>query len=661
MASPTAPTRPTAYGVLGILPGLIAAAWIAGGVGLLLVSEFHWWLAVPVFAVLLALLVWLVPPRLWRAPAGPRWALVLTLAIVVVAGVWALQHSSENLVVRRDPGPYGLIASWVAQHASMQIPTSAAVFGNNQQLQYATPAFYVRPGGVLQPQFLSGLPVTLAPADWIGGIPWLLRANAVIGAFALLTFASFTARVVGPRAAPFATAVLAIAYPETHAFRSAYSEPLTQLLVFGGLCLLWDANHRVELRSRGVAVAGAVLGVTAAVRLDALADLLPLAGLVVVYAVAKRGRDALALVVGLAVGVAIGLADGFRLHSAYLNDTGSQLSLVGWGFVAAVIGIAVAVPLGRRVVDSGTWQRLSEPARRRLAVVAVVVPPAVVLFAYFVRPLLPPPHSPPSDGTAKEVGALQVLQHLPVDPHRTYAEQSMHWMGWWIGLPAILLAAVGVGLIVRRWLSGRDADLLPLVGLGVCVASLVFWRPSITPDHPWADRRFVPIVLPAMVLLATWSLAELAKRHRWRPAVAVLALAVLVPGLVTTWPLANTRTETGQLAALHRLCAAIPSDAAVLFVDTDLAFRWAPAVRDECGVPTGFVPTGTAVPLADVRSAVSAHGRTLVLVGGSAAELAGHDAKQVVDLTYPVDQRTLTRRPHRTGSEHTNVWVAAVS
>ncbi len=663
MISAEVRTKPTAYGVLGVLPALVCSAWVAAGVGLLLVDQFRPWFAVPLAVLLLALMVRLVPTRLWRAPTGPGWALALTMAVVVAAGLWAALHSSENLVVRRDPGPYGLIAAWVAQHGTMTMPTDAAVFGNNPHILFATPAFYPH-GSSVQPQFMSGLPVALAPAHWIGGIPWLLRANVVIGCFALLSFAGFVARAIGPLAAPFATAVLAVAYPETHAFRSPYSEPLTQLLVFGGLCLLWDASHREDRRSRGVAVAGAVLGLTAAVRIDALADLLPLAVVVVVYAVARRGRDAAALTVGLAIGVAVALADGLRLHSAYLHDTRSQLRLVGLGFVAVVIGVAVAIPLGRWLADRRAWQRLSERTRQTIGIAAALVLPMLVLFAWFVRPDLPKPHSLAGDGTAPEVGRLQQLQHLPIDPHRTYAEQSLHWMGWWVGLPAILLAAVGAGLIVRRWLSGRDGALLPLVGLGVSVAALVFWRPSITPDHPWADRRFVPIVLPALVLLATWSIARVAGSKRWRLATPVLALAVLLPTVITTWPLADTRTETGQVAAVNALCAALPEDAAVLFVDTDTAFRWAPAVREECGVPAGFVPAGalgSVVALGEVRSAAHGQGRTLYLVGGSADQLSGHAPQHVVDLTYPVDDRNLVAKPSTLDSEHTDVWVARVS
>jgi hypothetical protein len=62
----------------------------------------------------------------------------------------------------------------------------------------------------------------------------------------------------------------------------------------------------------------------------------------------------------------------------------------------------------------------------------------------------------------------------------------------------------------------RDGRALPswfgpfLVGLGSTV--LILYRPGITPDHPWADRRLVPVVLPTVVLLACAALVWLAAR-----------------------------------------------------------------------------------------------------------------------------------------------------
>ena len=317
------------------------------------------------------------------------------------------------------------------------------------------------------------------------------------------------------------------------------------------------------------------------------------------------------------------------------------------------VGAMVAVRVGRRLQQQN-W----EQARTRLGTVAVVALPVAAVLAYAVRPYVDHPHSPASDHTADEVGRLQALAHLTIDPHRTYAEESLRWLGWWVGPAAILIAAAAAGLILRRWTQGRDGQLLPVIGTGLAVGLLVLWRPSITPDHPWADRRFVPVVLPVLVLLATWAIARAGERVRW--AVPVLGLAVLVPTVITTAPLAWTRTENGQLAALEGLCQRIPAGSAVLFVDAELAYRWLPAVREECGVPAGYVAAGASVDAAAVQQVVRAHGRSLVLLGATDAELAGHDPVHAVGLTYRVDQRTLTKVPDGTDTERTDVWAAVL-
>ena len=38
---------------------------------------------------------------------------------------------------------------------------------------------------------------------------------------------------------------------------------------------------------------------------------------------------------------------------------------------------------------------------------------------------------------------------------------------------------------------------------------IYLWRPSITPDHIWVMRRFVPLVLPAFLAMAGLAVAWL--------------------------------------------------------------------------------------------------------------------------------------------------------
>jgi len=95
-------------------------------------------------------------------------------------------------------------------------------------------------------------------------------------------------RLAGPRWAPAAAAALALSLPEQYTSRSTFSEPLAQVLLFGGLCLLADAlvvtrGRHGEAAARGwlaqdkvlAALGGLALGLTIVVRLDGLSDILP--------------------------------------------------------------------------------------------------------------------------------------------------------------------------------------------------------------------------------------------------------------------------------------------------------------------------------------------------------------------------------------------------
>ena len=78
-----------------------------------------------------------------------------------------------------------------------------------------------------------------------------------------------------------------------------------------------------------------------------------------------------------------------------------------------------------------------------------------------------------------------------------YYEISLHWVFWYIGVPAVLLGTLGAALLARRCLRGRaPAWTLPLMVFAWIIVT-VLARPAIVPDQPWASRRLVAGVLPA--------------------------------------------------------------------------------------------------------------------------------------------------------------------
>jgi hypothetical protein len=278
------------------------------------------------------------------------------------------------------------------------------------------------------------------------------------------------------------------------------------------------------------------------------------------------------------------------------------------------------------------------------------------------------------------VAGLQLRQGLAVDGGRTYAEDSMTWLVWYLG-PVVLVAAwlMFAGLAarsVRWWRSGSTAVpawLAPaFIGFGSMVLTL--YRPGITPDHPWADRRMVPLVLPAVVLAAGGALAWAGRtaRRRWSASVLAAVLvtgvvAMLAPAWLATAPVADARTELGEPAAVRAVCAALHPGDAVVAVDARGANEWPQLLRAVCRVPAASIKAAdddvAVAALNRIDARITAAGYHPVLLAGQAEGVAlirqlRLEPTQVVDLRTSEDQRYLERRPDGVDPLLVQVWLA---
>jgi 4-amino-4-deoxy-L-arabinose transferase-like glycosyltransferase len=171
------------------------------------------------------------------------------------------------------------------------VPTDGDVFGTVPGLQAESAGFRLDPhdSDRVYSQGNHLLPALLAVGGWVAGPEVLLRINALIGAMALLAVFGLARRFIGGPFALAAVAALGLSLPMLQFSRDNYTEPLTLLLLFGGLSLLWRAlqTHR---RSQFF-VAGVTIGSTAMARIDAYAALLAvIVAVVAMLAAAPAGE-----------------------------------------------------------------------------------------------------------------------------------------------------------------------------------------------------------------------------------------------------------------------------------------------------------------------------------------------------------------------------------
>ena len=671
---------------LTVLPALLAMAWLLTGLPLLLLGAFTPVLMLVISAPLAAVLAWAafrwMPARpgllagLGQPPARtPWWTIAALLAVAAAFGIDQASYHSQQIMVIRDPASYIQFGAWIARHGSLPIPQDAAAFGGTHGvLSFYSPAFHpVRPDIV--PQFMAGLPITLAAAFWASGAGAAVGAGAVLGACGVITLGGLAARLVGPRWAPLGALILALSLPEQFTSRSTYSEPLAQLLFLAGLCLIIDSLSRDGAARQGLAALGGLAaGLTLLVRIDGASDMLPLspyAGLLLL----GRRPQALPLIGGVTAGAAYGLIDGVVLSRPYLASIkGSLLPLAGLG--AAVLVVTAAAVAAR-------WRRGLPEIRRSWLPNAAAGLAVAVTAALALRPYLQTVHGQRTASDIRAMTGYQLADHLPVDPTRLYYEISLHWVFWYIGVPAVILATVGAAVLARRCVQGRaPAWTLPLVSFAwIIVATLL--RPGLTPDQPWASRRLVPGVLPGVIVLALWAASWLtgwlrayeAGRAARACAVTVLSAALVLPAVITTFGIsyrdgpggfglvadgfAGKTTYAGEIGAVRRLCAAVPADASVVLVTATTAGQLAPVLRAMCGVPAATMLHQPRAVMRQVARGIRAAGRRPVILARTRRQVLRYAARprQVVALRVQVDDHALTAPPRATLPLAITVWM----
>lgn len=625
-----------------------------------------------------------------KSPAWAAWwGLGGTVVIAVAFAAWQLVVSSPQFIVSRDPGAYAQVAYWIADHGVLPIPASLAAFGGaHPGLTFASFGFASH-GTAVVPGVTAGLPIVLAAGMWVHGVTGASVMSPLLGAFAILAVGGLTGRLAGPQWAPAGAFLLALTIPEIYTSRSAFSETLAQALLFGGLCLVVDSFSSRRPLTLAV-LGGAALGLTVLAGTGLLLVLLPIIP-VAGALLAGRRPQAIPFIAGLVAGVVCGLAAGIGLDFPAVRSTTPSFALIG--ILAA--GLVVLTALGVTVGLAGPMRRRARkllagrPLRWLPEVAAVLVLAAATGLA--ARPYIQKVHGPASP----YVAALQRLESLPIDPGRLYAENSLYWVIWYLGVPALLLGVIGLAMVTRQclralitWRDASGADqawALPVAIIGWGLFA-VLWQPNTVPDQPWASRRLVPVVLPGLVVLAVWVAAWLIGRAHARGAgltavalaTACFVVALAVPPAAITFGielsrpanpatrtalsgLAFRRTGAGQVTAVERLCGAIPRHSSVLLLDKVAARAFTQVIRGTCDVPAGVVTSSAPGEVNAIIGGIERAGRHPALLASRESELVpyGPSPTEILNLATQQDSHLLTRPPTSTWPVHYTLWMSA--
>ena len=533
-----------------LLIGVVFNSWL-----LLLLAELE---IFKLFAILLSWilicgsLAWISRRHLRAFPLRQfrlSWQTVGLVASLLLAGI-LFAHPAESVLVFDDSGIYFLGGVQLAKTGSLvaRDPVLASLSPEQgKQMLFTGPRstgwsrywgqFYIwdwtRPWvvfGLLHLQRLWGGLFTLFLGTY-GGL-WVAPA---FGLLAIAGLYFLGRRLFAREAGLLAAVLLALNFAQVWHARLPLSEILTQALLIGGfylLTLFMQRGHTLLGMWAGVCLAALFLA-----RIDALVVEILLLGLVLYWRWSGRWRPehsgfAIALVAALTYATLHNVLLGWAYLGAQWQTAGSPMLAKAMILASLCCGIVALMALLRpRLVQAfmdWLWTHIWQIFAAALFVWVLWIGLSYVFF--------------------RNSGTLRAITWL---------------IQYWTPL-GMLLAVIGLGLLLICRPARR---VLPVFIVGLTYLGVFSLNPMVNPVQPWAMRRFVPAVMPAIALLSAYGLVTLPiRRLLLQRATQVLAVSALACAFLRMdWPLFMHTEYSGVGQQIAQLAGRFEKDALILF------------------------------------------------------------------------------------------------
>ncbi len=439
--------------------------------------------------------------------SGFRTSFLLPLALVVL-GCWLFFPPFEHVAGGQDPGVYVNEGVALAQRgslifredvvASMPAAVRDLFFpshhnGNYYSLRFMG-FFVVDPDrGTVVGQFPHLYPAWIAIGYGVAGLRGALCTTPVAAILGLLAVYFAGARLLGRWPALAAALLLALNVATTWFAREPNSDVVAQALVVAAL--LAYARAHVDGDRFFAPVAAVLLGLMLFLRIDSVLALAGVGAAVILHVLDGKRPRLLFLLPSLAL-VAVGwfyLRTVLPMYSGRPIAFAQNLQPLARALLAGGLVGLVALVLAARV------DRIAAPLRWAVPRLLATVLVTAAVYAYFFR------------APAQVPGGIA-----------WHDARSLETFTWYF--PPIALALSVAGYVLVSWRSfWRD----PALMLTLTAYSLfLFYKTQIVPDHFWAARRFVPMILPGACLMASAAACALVGAAR-RPNVFARAAGAL--------------------------------------------------------------------------------------------------------------------------------------
>lgn len=435
--------------------------------------------------------------------------LAVWLLLSVMAGIYFPPF--EYIFGGRDPGVYVAVGAGLARTGRLHFtdPQLASLSAQdrpyfyrlqgtegNQQIgdsyrknrQY--PGLFVTnlKTGEVTPQFYPLYPVLLAAGYALGGIIGELLVTPLLAILALVAVYLLTKEIFSKEVAVVSFLLLSISYPLVWYARYPNSELPTMLLLFGGSWLLAKAfssqNAVVAL------LAAVVIGATNWLRIDSLLLLVPLLTLSLGGFGPKNQRLLRIFIPTLNLFLLLNIFEGWFYSRPYFSYVilGDKTDRLPW--IVTIVLLPSVILLINQV-----WQ--SSPARSRLvflnsAGLSRFKKISVLLVGLYLLTF---------------VLVWQFLG-LTVPPVSDYA--NLFKLEWYLTPPVVLIGIWALWRVVTGYWHQPAKRFLFSYTLFVLI--FLLYKSRVVSIHPWWVRRFLPIVVPTLIIGFVWLISVWATR-----------------------------------------------------------------------------------------------------------------------------------------------------
>lgn len=431
-------------------------------------------------------------------------SLYKALAGIVCAAILYFGFPTMYLWGGRDPGLYFIDAVHISQTGTMQYEADSYINDHYDDIKdivdlgypglYSAYEYHLsdEPGKIIA-QFLPVFPACLAIGYDLAGMDGLIRVNAVIALLCLWVIFFFVEKVFNRETAKMVFLLLLVNPAQLWNARITQSELLCQFLFFMSMYSLeagWESRDK-----RTALLAGALLSFSTLCRIDMYilgVGLLVFAIYMIICNPVEKGY--VLNVTGMyIVGGVLSLVYGYIFSYPYYYEHWkmgalSSVVLCNTALLGVILTLLVIQKFG------GFFRMFSRPfiaiCNSRAAMLIFCGGLFVIfLFAFLIRPEL-----------------------MPGD----FAHNAMVEFCYYTTPLAVCLAIAGIYFTFFGRGRERERELAYFLISGISLV-IYIWKPSITPDHVWACRRWVTVAIPFVVILSSFALSKMFRnlKYRW--------------------------------------------------------------------------------------------------------------------------------------------------